>query len=106
VRGTLNLPASLGFDHVLISDHFIPSDDGPESPEDVRDSLARGAITPTDVVSHLVEATAAAMSQVERSIIARPFSLLGRLAFDESLITPAQVQHFARRAQVTERPWK
>jgi len=101
VNGTLDLPWSRGVDHVLISAHDYPSATGPQAPEEVRASLVRGDVTSHDVVSTLVEATVAAMSQTEHPIIAHPFSLMGRLGIPESTITPSQVRHFARSAHVT-----
>lgn len=102
VRGNLDLPATVGLDHVLIADHHFPSEDGPRTLDEVRASLDRGTISPSDVVSHLIEATVAAMSRVERPIIAHPFSFLGQLGFDDAAITSSQLQHFAQRARTTQ----
>lgn len=102
LRGHLEGPSWPDVDHVLISDQFLPSTDGPLSPHRVRSLLAHGAMTPHEVISRLVEATVAAMGLIEQSIIAHPFSFLKRIGIDELLMTSAQLRQFADHARSTK----
>ena len=98
--GDLDLPVGVEeLDHILIADHQFPSEGGPMSPSVVREMLLSGEMDPTEVIEMLLEATVAAMGNVERPVIAHPFSLLPKVGLDESMISDAHVRHLAAGAR-------
>ena len=97
--GDLDLPALLSVDHVLIADHQYPSDDGPLAPSVVRSALAAGTLSAREAIECIVDASVAAMSRVERPVMAHPFSLLPKIGLDESFVTARHLQHFAQAAR-------
>lgn len=86
VTGRLDLPVSLPpLDYVLIADHQFPGTDGPEHPSSVRAAIESGQMSPSDVVTQLVTATAAAVRRSPAPpIVAHLFSLLPKCGVDEA----------------------
>jgi putative hydrolase len=100
--GRLDLPdAAAAADRVLIADHQFPAETGPVHPRQMRDAIAAGDITADEVISGLVEATAAAMWQAARPQLAHLFSILPKMGLPESSVPDRAVSYLARRARMT-----
>ncbi len=110
-NGRLDLPPELRtgpgrgnrVDRVLIADHQYPSRDGPWSPSKVRAERAAG-LTAAAIVDTLVNATIAAMSKVEHSQLAHPFSLLPKVGLSEADLLDEHLFALARAA-VAQDTW-
>lgn len=85
VKGTLDMPADLaGLDHVLVADHQFPVGDRCCTPTEVRALLAGGTVTADELVTGLVDATAAAVTTCDHAILAHLFSILPKVGLDEA----------------------
>jgi putative hydrolase len=103
--GRLDLPdglaaADAGLDAVLIADHQFPGDDGPVLPVRMRDALLAGLVTAQEVVDCLIDATAGALTMVDRPQLAHMFSILPKMGLDESSVPDQAVAHLARQARI------
>lgn len=85
VTGRLDIPADLGDVTVVIADHQFPGTDGPWSPDEVKQRLARKKLTPVDAVAMLFEAYSAAMRGRPGSQLAHPFSILPKVGLHDHL---------------------
>jgi len=83
VTGRLDIPADLGDLTVVIADHQFPGTDGPWSPDEVKQRLARGELAPADAVGMLFEAYVAAMRGRPGSQLAHPFSILPKIGLHD-----------------------
>ena len=97
--GALDLPPHAGVDHVMIADHQFPSEQGPVTAAEVRERLARGLLRADGVVECLVDASIAAMSAVERPVLAHPFSFFSRVGISEALVADTQIRRLAAAAR-------
>ncbi len=98
MTGRLDLPADLsGVDLVLIADHQFPSDVGPVDPAVLRQDLADGAVSSSDALECLAEATANAAGTVPAAIIAHPFSVLPKIGLSENDVPEALLGWLAAR---------
>lgn len=89
VTGALDLPKDLrGLDYLLIADHQFPGPDGPIHPNEVRDRIRRGRVSPADVIEQLLRATTAAVrSSPLPAIVAHLFSVLPKCGVSPDLVT-------------------
>lgn len=87
--GRLDLPPTLpALDYVLVADHQFPGSAAPRHPADVRSDLEARRLSAADVVSDLVEATAAGVRQSPfPPIVAHLFSLLPKMGLSEGDVT-------------------
>jgi putative hydrolase len=103
--GRLDLPDSrdalVGVDLVLIADHQFPGDLGPIEPWRVRAGLDSGERRPAEVIDCLVEATAKALSRIERPVLAHLFSVLPKIGLAESDVPDSLLDLLADRARAT-----
>ena len=96
--GELDAPRDLdGVDHVLIADHQFPSNEGPLSPSEVRRRLDAGELSRSEALETLLIATARAVENTERPVVAHFLSLLPKIGLDEMDLDGALVEHVARR---------
>jgi putative hydrolase len=99
--GQLDLPDGAGAaDRVLIADHQFPGERGPVHPRQVRDALEAGEVTPDEVISGLVQATAAALRMAPRPQLAHLFSILPKMGLAESDVPDQAIAHLARQARL------
>ncbi len=100
--GRLDLPgaadALAGIDLVLIADHQFPAAHGPVLPPEMRAAINSGAASPQEVIGCLVQATASALSQVERPVLAHLFSVLPKMGLAESDVPDHLLSLLASRA--------
>ena len=98
--GHLDLPeGAAGADRVLIADHQFPGDHGPVDPSRMREAIAAWQITAPEVVSCLVDATAAALQAAARPQLAHLFSILPKMGLDESAVPDEAVGYLAQQAR-------
>jgi putative hydrolase len=95
--GRLDLPPRLdGIDLVLIADHQFPDDSGPVHPAEARAAIGRGAMTPTEAIERLCEASANALSATDRGrVLAHLFSVLPKMGLDEAMVPEPLLAHLA-----------
>jgi putative hydrolase len=103
--GRLDLPDSpdalAGIDLVLIADHQVPGDLGPIEPQEVRAGLSSGTRSPAEVIDCLIEATASALSRVDRPVLAHLFSVLPKIGLTECDVPDSLLGLLAERARAT-----
>jgi putative hydrolase len=100
--GQLDLPeGAAGADRVLIADHQFPGALGPVHPREIRDAITAGDITAEEVISGLIQATAAALRMAARPQLAHLFSILPKMGIAESSVPDEAIGHLARQAHVT-----
>jgi putative hydrolase len=101
--GQLDLPggpaALAGIDLVLIADHQFPGDLGPIDPREIAAGLGSGLRSPAEVIGCLVQATANALGQVERPVLAHLFSVLPKIGLAESQVPDRLLGLLAERAR-------
>ncbi|MFC8720661.1 PHP domain-containing protein [Kitasatospora sp. NPDC057198] len=97
--GRIDLPADLaGVEHVALADHRFPLPDGPAHPEQVRERLAAGALTPTRARRLLLAATTRAVTRLpagRTAHLAHLFSVLPKCGLDEADLDPAELAPLA-----------
>lgn len=84
-------PLPPGVDWVYLADHQVPGPDGPRSPQAVRAALARGTLTPAEVIADLLLATERALVQTPRAVLAHLFSVLPKCGLTETMVSDAQL---------------
>ncbi|MFE6889228.1 PHP domain-containing protein [Streptomyces sp. NPDC057694] len=98
--GRIDLPDDLtGIDHVALADHRFPLPAGPAHPDEVRERLATGDLTPETALELLVEATARAVRAVpagRSAHVAHLFSVLPKAGLDEAAVDAALLEPLAR----------
>lgn len=100
--GRMDLPERLPeLDRVLIADHQFPGAAGPTSPAAVRRGLARGDLSPAQVVETLVVATTRALARTPVPQLAHLFSLLPKVGLAEEQVGPDQLAALADAARTT-----
>lgn len=103
--GHLDLPeGAAGADRVLIADHQFPGDHGPVDPRRMREAITAGQITRPEVISCLVDATAAALTTAALQAAARPqlahlFSILPKMGLDEAAVPDQAIGYLAQQAR-------
>lgn len=96
--GELDIPAlPVGIDRILIADHQFPGEDGPLSPAVVRERIAAGWRS-DDVLDQLVTALIASMSRHPGNQLAHCFSILPKIALDESNLGTERLAVWAQAA--------
>jgi putative hydrolase len=99
--GQLDLPDGAdAAGRVLIADHQFPGERGPVHPRQVRDAIEAGEVTPDEVISGLVQATAAALRMAARPQLAHLFSILPKMGLAESDVPDQAIAHLARQARL------
>jgi putative hydrolase len=98
--GQLDLPgAAAGADRVLIADHQFPGEHGPVHPGQVREAIEAGQVSADEVISGLVQATAAALAMAARPQLAHLFSILPKMGLAEADVPDQAIAHLARQAR-------
>lgn len=105
-RGSLDLPPAIeGVELVFAAVHQIPSDDGPVSPESVRDRIAGEPGAAGRLVEQIVGATIAAMHRAADEpydlVLAHLFAVLPRIGVDEAAVSSDAIDRIARAASET-----
>lgn len=105
--GELDLPADLdGIELILIADHQFPGPRGPVLPAELAVSIGLGTVSGAEVITGLIEATAAALTTAaalagRRTLIAHLFSVLPKLGLSESAVPDSDLRRLAGRARAT-----
>ena len=98
--GALDLPpGAASAERVLIADHQFPGERGPVHPRQMRDALEAGEVSADEVISGLVQATAAALTMAARPQLAHLFSLLPKMGLAEADVPDQAIAHLARQAR-------
>jgi putative hydrolase len=98
--GALDLPdGAADSERVLIADHQFPGEHGPVHPRQVRAAIEAGEVSADEVISGLVQATAAALRMAARPQLAHLFSILPKLGLTESGVPDGAIAHLARQAR-------
>ena len=98
--GALDLPDAIeGVDAIYAADHQVPLADGPHHPREVRDALASGERSATDVLEAIVTSTARALRRPEQIVIAHLFSVLPKLGLHERDVPLALIERLADAAR-------
>ncbi len=97
--GAVDLPADLtGIDRVLIADHQFPGESGPARPDVIAARIAAGELGAAEAVETLVEATCAAIRNVDGPVLAHLFSLLPKIGLTEDDVPEPLVARLADTA--------
>ncbi|WAL70702.1 PHP domain-containing protein [Kitasatospora sp. YST-16] len=98
--GRIDLPDDLtGVEHVALADHRFPLPDGPAHPEQVRERLATGALTPARARRLLLTATTRAVSRLpagRTAHLAHLFSVLPKCGLAEADLEATELAPLAR----------
>jgi putative hydrolase len=98
--GALDLPdGAAGSERVLIADHQFPGEHGPVHPRQVRAAIEAGEVSADEVISGLVQATAAALRMAARPQLAHLFSILPKMGLTESGVPDGAIAHLAWQAR-------
>jgi putative hydrolase len=96
--GLLDLPPGTDdLDAVHVADHQFPLD-GPTHPDEVRRRLADGALTTTQALDALLDATRAALPRVPQPVLAHLFSVLPKVGLDEDQVPDTALRALAATA--------
>ncbi|MFJ9082604.1 PHP domain-containing protein [Streptomyces sp. NPDC102384] len=89
-EGRIDLPDDLtGIDHIAIADHRFPLPEGPAHPDEVRERIEAGTLTPAEALDHLLTATTRAVARVpagRTAHLAHLFSVLPKAGLEESAL--------------------
>jgi putative hydrolase len=97
--GDLDLPDDTGgVDRIYAADHRVPLDDGPADPAAVRLAIERNEMDPAAVVESIVNATANAVARRPNLVIAHLFSVLPKIALDETVVPEKFLERLATAA--------
>jgi putative hydrolase len=122
--GELDLPCDLaGIELILIADHQFPGPDGPVLPAEMAVLIGQGTVSGAEVITGLIDATAAALTRAarlartarltgtaaltgaaptrQRTLIAHLFSVLPKMGLSESAVPASDLGRLARRARDT-----
>lgn len=106
ISGQLDVPPDLaeqqGLDLILIADHQFPCDNGPIHPDKVRLTISQGAMTATEALEALCEATANSLRAEVldagfRPLLAHLFSILPKIGLEEAMVPDSLLTHLAKR---------
>jgi putative hydrolase len=104
ISGQLDVPPDLDhrIDLVLIADHQFPADNGPVHPDEMRLAISQGAMTATEAIERLCEATAnslraAVLDAGFRPLLAHLFSVLPKIGLDEAMVPDSLLTYLAKR---------
>jgi putative hydrolase len=99
--GALDLPdGTADAERVLIADHQFPGERGPVHPRQVRAAIEAGEVSADEVISGLVQATAAALRMAARPQLAHLFSILPKMGLTESAVPDEAIAHLAAQARL------
>jgi putative hydrolase len=99
--GALDLPdGAADAERVLIADHQFPGERGPVHPRQVREAIEAGEVSADEVISGLVQATAAALRMAARPQLAHLFSILPKMGLTESAVPDEAIAHLAAQARL------
>jgi putative hydrolase len=110
--GRLDLPEARpdSVEVIYAADHQVAMADGPHHPDEVRERLERGDLSPAEVFSALIDSTRNALDRPEPIVIAHFFSILPKLGLaeadaplDEIEALAAETERTGQRIEVNER---
>lgn len=94
--GTLDLPDGLeGVDRLYAADHQVPWTDGPRHPREVGEALQTGEVSAREVLEHLVDGTAGAVTRYPDVVLAHLFSVLPKLGLHEEDVPMDLIERLA-----------
>jgi putative hydrolase len=104
--GTLDIPQQLpiGIRRILVADHQFPLKNGCYTPEEIRNMLLYGQITPYGLYQALIKAYCFAMQRYPSVLIAHPFSILPKVGLSENDIPEKLLIKLAKCAVKTHTP--
>jgi putative hydrolase len=95
-EGHLDLPVDLGgADLLYAADHQVPLASGPAHPREVKAALEDGSMRADEVLAAIVESTANAVRRYDDVVVAHLFSVLPKIALEESDVRLALVDELA-----------
>lgn len=98
--GELDMPSDTsGVDRVYVADHQMPGAEGPIHPAAVKKALEAGETSGEQVFAELTRATARAVADEPRAVIAHLFSILPKLGLDEADVPEARIVELAEAAR-------
>ena len=100
--GDLDMPDEIGgIDFIYIADHQFPLGDTAYPPNQVKEMLASGTVTPLKLYRSLVEATGRALQRHRRVVIAHLFSILPKVGLSELEVPEELIAGLAQTAHAT-----
>jgi putative hydrolase len=100
--GNLDLPSDLtGVDAIYVADHQVPLADGPHTPREIKEQMADGTLSLTDLLEAIVTSTTNALRRHSPVVIAHMFSVLPKVGLSEDDVPQELLEQLATVAAQT-----